>query len=44
MQSSNIDLDLDLSIPENVKTALYDIYNNFYLNNEYQTELERTNS
>lgn len=42
MQPSDIDLDLDLSIPENVKTALYDIYNNFYLNNEYQTELEPT--
>jgi len=41
MKSNEIDLNLDLSIPENIKTTLYDIYNNYYLNIEYQTELEQ---
>lgn len=40
MKSNDIDLNLDLSIPENIKNKLYEIYDNFYLNNEYQTELE----
>jgi len=42
MKSNNIDLNLDLSVTENIKTELYDIYNNFYLNSDNQTELKST--
>jgi hypothetical protein len=42
MKSNDIDLNLDLSIPENIKNELYDICNDFYLNNEYKSELEST--
>lgn len=44
IKCNEIDLNLDLSIPENIKTELYNLYNNFYLNNEYQTVLEPTTS
>jgi len=40
MQPSAIDINLDLSISENKKTALYDMFNNFYLSDESQAELE----
>jgi len=42
MESNYIQLNLDLTTTENLKTGFYDKYNNFYMNNEYQTELETT--